>query len=244
MSEYRVGIIAEGPTDIELIREILRISFPKHSFVFAPLFPSPEELSMQKAKAGGFGWGGVYRACRELRDLLKFSSVAGKFDFLIIHVDGDVAYHSYEDAGIHDVPNDLPCGDRGDEVASVCERLDHVLLTWIGEIDAMPRIVFCTPHMATETWAGALVFPEEWEEISEYCDDDVVYLKLIELGRPKAEKVRRLMRKSRDGKNRKVTSAYARIKGYITFDTWQSVVKRYSQAKKFDDQLKTAVSVL
>lgn len=72
----------------------------------------------------------------------------------------------------------------------------------------------------------------------------MVYLKLIELGRPKAEKVRRLMRKSRDGKNRKVTSAYARIKGYITFDTWQSVVKRYSQAKKFDDQLKTAVSVL
>jgi hypothetical protein len=241
MSEYRVGIVAEGPTDVELIQGILSNSFPEHSFMFDPLFPSPGELSKQKAETGGFGWGGVYRACGELHDRLEFACAAGDFDFLVIHLDGDVAYHSYKDAGIHDSPHDLPCSEKGDAVPSVCAKLERVLLNWVSVVCDMFPIVLCIPYISTETWAGALVFPEAWEEISEDCPEDIVYAKLLELGRPKAAKARRLVRQTSDGKIKKVTHTYKRIGEYITYVGWQSVICRYIQAKKFDSQLKNMV---
>ncbi len=57
MSKYRVGIIAEGPTDISVIEGIVKNSFPDQVFVFNPISPTTQELSMQK-KDEGFGWGG------------------------------------------------------------------------------------------------------------------------------------------------------------------------------------------
>ena len=233
MSEYRVGIIAEGVTDVYVIRAILNQCFSEHRFSLILLSPSEEELTLQK-KEGGFGWGGVYRTCRELKERLVFASSVGGFDFLIVHLDGDVAEYRYEDAGIHDVENDLPCAVIGDTVSSICEKLERVLFRWVSDVKDAPPIVFCIPYIATETWAGALVFPESWADISEDCDEDLVYARLIALGRPKKEKLRRLMRLNREGSPKKVTSTYNQIGGYITQETWQSVVHQYKQAEKFD----------
>ena len=56
MSKYRVGIIAEGPTDISVIEGIVKNIFPDDVFVFNAISPTPNELSMQQ-KDEGFGWG-------------------------------------------------------------------------------------------------------------------------------------------------------------------------------------------
>ncbi|WP_315004706.1 hypothetical protein [uncultured Selenomonas sp.] len=236
MSEYRVGIITEGPTDIHLITGILENGFPSHRFLPTLLSPTQEELDLQK-KDGGFGWRSVYLTCRELKDRLAFSTCVGGFDFLVIHIDGDVAYHRYEDAGIVDAPGVLPCAALGDEIGSVCAKLEGVLSEWIGNMSDTPQIVFCIPYISTETWAGALVFPESWGDVSEDCNEDFVSRRLVALGRPKAEKARRLVRQS-GGQIKKVNGTYSRIGEYITCKGWRAGVCRYRQAEKFDNQLK------
>ena len=104
MSEYHVGIIAEGPTDISLIKGIVRCAFPDGRFVFRTISPTEEELKSGR-KEEGFGWGGVYKVCQGLRMGL---------DFLIVHVDGDVAYSSYRDANLKTERTDLPYAHDGD----------------------------------------------------------------------------------------------------------------------------------
>lgn len=241
MSEYRVGMIAEGPTDIHLITGVLGKCFPEHSFLLDWLSPSPEELSMQKSKTGGFGWASVYRTCNELRRHLALSTCAGGFDFLVIHLDGDVAFHTYASAGISGAPGVLPCAATDDAIPSVCAKLEDLLWQWIGDTNGIrdiPRIVFCIPYIVTETWAGALVFPESWEAISEDSSEGIVYEKLLELGRPKKEKGRRLVQRKSNDKIQKVRNTYRAIAVYITPDTWREVVHRYGQAEKFDRRLR------
>lgn len=72
MSKCRVGIIAEGPTDVSVIQGIVTTIFPDKVFVFNSISPTPEEISMQR-KDEGFGWGGVYRVCRRLSDKLRMA---------------------------------------------------------------------------------------------------------------------------------------------------------------------------
>ena len=67
MCEYHVGIIAEGPTDVELIKGIMCTIFENDSFCFRTISPTPQELQAQQKKEG-FGWGGVYRVCRGLKE--------------------------------------------------------------------------------------------------------------------------------------------------------------------------------
>ena len=77
MYEYNVGIIAEGPTDVEVIEGILRTVFAKDTFCFRTISPTPQELQSQRKKEG-FGWGGVYRVCKDLREKLEMLTLMGR----------------------------------------------------------------------------------------------------------------------------------------------------------------------
>lgn len=232
MSDCRVGIISEGPTDTCMIEAVLRAVFPEEHFICDSIFPSAQELSMQQSSVG-FGWGGVCRVCGELETRLEFATSVGSFDFLVIHIDGDVAHHTYQSAGIRDHIQDLPCGEAGEPITTICEKLEQVVRRWIGDAQNMPHIVFCIPYIATETWAGAIFFPEAWEDIAEETPEKAIYSRLERLGNTKREKKRRLMH---NGK--KITGTYRRMSLYLTHDVWESVTSRYEQAKKFDKGLK------
>ena len=45
MSEYHIAIVAEGPTDIVVIQNLVMKSFQDTRFVFHTLSPTDEELS-------------------------------------------------------------------------------------------------------------------------------------------------------------------------------------------------------
>lgn len=123
---------------------------------------------------------------------------------------------------------------------TAADASEGVLSEWIGNMSDTPQIVFCIPYISTETWAGALVFPESWGDVSEDCNGDFVSRRLVALGRPKAEKARRLVRQS-GGQIKKVNGTYSRIGEYITCKGWRAVVCRYRQAEKFDNQLKESL---
>lgn len=221
MYEYNVGIIAEGPTDVEVIEGILRTVFAKDTFCFRTISPTPQELQSQRKKEG-FGWGGVYRVCKDLREKLEMLTLMGAaFDLLVIHVDGDVAYKDYADIEEQPLQNDLPC-------ASVTAE--------VQEAGSIP-VVLCLPFLSTETWAGQLLYPGEWTDIDEKTSEDIIYHRLFLLGQPKSEKERRLIRQ-KAGKMKKNTKGYQNLARQMTAAGWMGVTQRYVQAKRFDAALK------
>ena len=236
MSKYRVGIIAEGPTDISIIEGIVKTIFPEDIFIFNPISPSPKELEIQ-AKEGGFGWAGVYRVCISLTEKLSLAEeISGRFDCVIIHIDGDVAYKKYSDIGeLNPRSDNLPCATASDKYDEVCADLERVLYGWIDANNA--NIVPCIPYICMETWVGHWLYPIYWTDMIESSDEETVYGTLYRLGAPKSEKNPRLIR-IKDKKIRKCSKGYINAAVMLTGTLWNSVTERYIQAEIFDSNLK------
>lgn len=96
MSELRVALVAEGPTDRVVIEAALRALLPR-PFTLALLQPEPTRPHM------GTGWCGVFKWCREFAARSPASLEADPtlpgFDLFVIHLDADVAEKSYPDCG-------------------------------------------------------------------------------------------------------------------------------------------------
>lgn len=234
MSEYRVGIIAEGPTDLPVIKAIVKLVFSSDTFIFTDISPTSEEISKQKKKEG-FGWGGVYRVCKGLKDRLELLSLAqAPFDFLIVHLDGDVATKTYSSIKEVVEPDAVTDAAQNDTVAEICFKLESVLKKWINSDTQI--IIPCIPYICTETWAGNWLYPDEWEQIVEESSEEAVYQLLIQLGHGKIAKKSRLIYR-KDGKPKKVTSNYRTLANHLTKELWENTITRYSQAKKFETYL-------
>lgn len=237
MYEYTVGIIDEGPTDVDIIKAVLKVSFPNDVFNFRQIFPSPKELSNQ-GSSEGFGWGGVYRVCRDLRE--KIAMLPDMYDFFIVHVDGDVAYKQYSSIGEQPLEEDLPCASELDPIQENGQKFRTVVEKWVDNI-SLP-IVFCLPFMCTETWVGNWLYPSDWGNISENTPDEEIYHQLFLLGKPKNEKKHRLIRKH-GNEMKKVTKNYREAASSLTQRAWEDVMQRYVQAYRFHADLKRTMNV-
>lgn len=152
-------MVAEGPTDKIIIEAVISSVFAGRAFVLRQLQPE-ESLAFGPM---GTGWGGVYRWCRQAsaraggpirRDLLFLT-----YDLLIVHLDAEVARENYANAGITDPANDLPCSRPCPPPEASTDALREVMLRWIGETEAPPKTVLCTPSMKTETWVLCALYP-------------------------------------------------------------------------------------
>ena len=237
MSECRVGIIAEGITDIYLIEGILTCAFPARRFVFQQISPTAGELSTGR-KAEGFGWRSVYQACCELAPRLEILNACGKsLDLLVIHLDCDVAGATYQQANIETERQNLPCAEPGDSVALAGETLQQVVCDWIGTAeDEASAIAFCLPFINTEAWAGYLIYPEYRQKFTEQSTEREIYQWLLAIGNRKANKSKQLLRQ-KDGRVRKVTRNYRRMMDDVTMNDWITLKTDYLQAKRFALQL-------
>lgn len=238
MSEYHIAIVAEGPTDIVVIQNLVKKSFQDKRFVFHRLSPTDEELSSGR-KAEGFGWGSVYKVCHDLITKMKLLEEANALiDLLIIHVDGDVAFKRYGEAHIQTILTDLPCGNKEWSVMENCDALQTVVAGWLCGI-SIPRVL-CIPYICTETWVAALIFPEFNQGDFEKMEEIALYRKMIEKTRSKKEKLRRLIQE-RNGRFKKNTGVYASLLAQITLESWQGVCEKLEQAERFDRDLKAGI---
>ena len=240
MSECRVGIIAEGTTDVSVIKGIVKTIFPDKVFVFNAISPTPEEIETQQ-KDEGFGWGGVYRVCRRLKDKLELAeAISGAFDCVIIHIDADVAYKNYSDIGeSNPSKDDLPCVKVNDTVESLCSSLESVLLNWLD--NDYSKIVTCIPYICTETWVGCWMYRQQWSDIEECTDEQTIYGLLYRLGIPKKEKDNRLIEKKTKGLKKR-TKGYINAAARLSPELWNLVTNRYKQADLFDKKLSILIS--
>jgi hypothetical protein len=165
MSDLRIAIVAEGPTDLIVLESALK-AFLKKPFVATLLQP---ETSAAFSSFGptGAGWGGVYRWCggvvKEFGSLGAHQLLFGSYDLLILHIDTDVADQSYKDARITPNPSDLPlpCAKPCPPPSDTADEIRRVVLSWLKEPSLPPKTAFCVPSTSTETWVLASLFPSD-----------------------------------------------------------------------------------
>jgi hypothetical protein len=160
MSELRIALVAEGPTDQIIIEAALKAILP-NSFVLTLLQPESTRPDM------GNGWGGVFKWCRALQRQgfasLEDDVTLGLFDLIIIHLDADVADKSYADYGqamsqaAANLPT-LPCSQPCPPPSTTVSQLKSLLLAWLGLNAVGTKTVFCIPSKASEAWLASAVF--------------------------------------------------------------------------------------
>jgi hypothetical protein len=163
MSEPRIGLVAEGPTDYELINAALK-AILQRPFVLTLLQPEPSLPVL------GNGWGGVLKWCdaasQRRTGSLDTDPTLALFDLLIIHLDVDVALKQYADCGtlVEKIANEkawphLPCNQPCPPVATTCAALQAVLLGWLGDVEPGAKTVLCLPAQSTGAWLVAALLP-------------------------------------------------------------------------------------
>jgi hypothetical protein len=161
MSDLRIALVAEGPTDYEVIQAALK-SFLAKPFTMVLLQPEATQGIM------GTGWCGVLKWCQAAHQRHHGSidtdpTLVG-FDLIIIHLDVDVASKQYGDCGgaLAAIAKDsnwesLPCMQPCPPVSNTVDFLSAVIKSWLGQVTLGDRTLFCLPAQSSGTWLAAAV---------------------------------------------------------------------------------------
>lgn len=232
MSDLRVALVAEGPTDAIVIEAALKALLPGRAFVLTRLQPEPTRPKM------GTGWGGVLRWCLDFatRGHARFEDdpTLPGFDLFVVHLDADIAEKRYADVSIEiadlagqrnwpALPNIVPCPP-----ASGCaDVVRGCLLSWAGMQALGPKTVLCVPSKAVDAWIVAAVFGDGHALLTGLeCNLNIE----SQLGAlPKAQRLKKTQRE------------YRAHSGAIT-KAWSTVRQRCTQAERFSTEV-TAVGL-
>lgn len=162
MSDLRVALVAEGPTDAIVIEAALKALLPR-PFVLTLLQPEPTRPKL------GTGWGGVLRWCLDFatRGHARFEDdpTLPGFDLFVVHIDADVAEKRYADVsdeiadlaeqrGWPTLPNVIQCPPA----SGSADAMRTCILAWAGMQAPGSKTVLCVPSKATEAWLTAATF--------------------------------------------------------------------------------------
>ncbi len=159
MSDLRVALVAEGPTDAIIIEAALKALLLR-PFVLTQLQPEPTRPRL------GTGWGGVLQWCRNFaargQVRLEDDPTLPGFDFFVVHVDADVAEGAYANVsneianialqcGWPALPNNIQCPPPTGSV----DVVRTCVLSWSGMQALGPKTVLCVPSKAIDAWLAA-----------------------------------------------------------------------------------------
>jgi hypothetical protein len=231
MSDIRVALVGEGPTDAVVIEAALK-ALLRNPFVLTTLQPEPTRPKLGK------GWGGVLRWCRDFASRghaqLEDDPTLPGFDLFIVHLDADVAEYRYEDvspdfanealaSGWPPLPNNVPCPPA----AGSADIVRALPLAWAGLKALGPKTVLCVPSKAVDAWLAAALFGAGHALLNGLECNLMLATQLAVL--PRASKVRKTTREYRDREN-------------TVAQEWGLVRQRCSQAARFSEEVE-AVSL-
>lgn len=230
MSDLRIALVAEGPTDLVIIEAALKAILPR-AFVLTQLQPEATRPDL------GQGWSGVLKWCqaaslRHAGPIVQDPTLAG-FDLIIIHLDVDVATMDYGNLG-QDIARlgqssgwgVLPCAQACPPVTKTVTALRTVLQSWLGQATVGHHTVLCLPAQSSGTWLAAALLPTTHQLLTNTECNLGVENGLAIL--PKAERVK---------KNRREYQAKA---ADLTAN-WGKVKAICSQAQVFEDDILAAL---
>jgi len=226
MSDLRIALVAEGPTDSIVIEAALKAILSK-PFVLTLLQPEETRPTI------GRGWGGVLRWCFEFakRGLPKIEDdpMLPGFDLFVIHVDADVAECAYADlsaeiavaAGERGYPP-LPCVVPCPPPTNSVDQMRNCLQKWLSVVAPGPKTVFCVPSKSIDAWLASAVL-----------DSGHALLPGIECNLNLAAQLEALPVRLRV---KKTTLQYRTRSAKVTA-SWNSVRQRCSQAERFSNDV-------
>lgn len=226
MSELRVALVAEGPTDAVVIEAALKALLPR-PFVLTQLQPEPTRPKL------GTGWGGVLRWCLDFttRGHASFEDdpTLPGFDLFVVHVDADVAAQTYADLG-HAIARlaeqrgwpALPEGRPCPPCASSADTMRACIVAWAGLRAIGPRTVLCVPSKATEAWLTAAMFADGHALLGDLECNLTIGAQLTLL--PLAQRIRK-------------TPPEYRTRERAIVAAWPTVRQRCTQAERFSAEI-------
>lgn len=225
MSDLRIALVAEGPTDYVIIEAALKAFLPQ-PFILTQLQPEAT-----KPEIGG-GWGGVLKWCsmagERFQGPIDQDPTLVDFDLLIIHLDVDVATFNYADCGEHIALlaqqkswANLPCAQVCPPVGSTVQALQTVITSWLGQA-SLGGTVLCLPAQSSGTWLAVALLDAAHPLLTNAECDITVESRLAQL--PKSQRVKKSRRE------------YMQYAAELT-NKWTDVKIICSQA----DQFETAV---
>lgn len=190
MSDLRIALVAEGPTDRIILEKALEAVLKERSFVLQQL--QSENL---KPKLGG-GWCGALRWCQAARTRhrgpLDDDPTLQTFDLVILHLDADVAGKKYADCGpsLEEQARKhswgpLPCSRPCPPASQSAAALGFVLRSWLGGATPGEKTLLWLPkkdRIRKSTRAYTEKAPEiaaNWPRVKSLCplaqqfEDDV-----------------------------------------------------------------------
>jgi hypothetical protein len=235
-STLRIGLIAEGVTDYEVLKAAIEAMLDGQSFDIKLLQPDSSVAFTGAGNAGplGGGWRGVYKWCllaaQRGNGRWQDDPVFGFYDLYVLHLDADVAGEDPANDPVNPIPQlagTLPCEQSCPPPNATTDRLRQLMLLWIGEAEVPPRTVLCTPSKCVEAWVIATFFPHDGQMIKRgwECQPDPA----SRLGQqPKAN---RFAKRQADYR--------ARSTGIR--DGCQRIANRLTEAKRFQDEFTTVL---
>ncbi|MDR2755337.1 MAG: hypothetical protein LBC20_06485 [Planctomycetaceae bacterium] len=250
MSEtLEIGIIAEGPTDILVIKEIVEnLISDQCEFTCTSIQPKCSAAFEQLNTELGTGWSGVCRCLLEMKEQSngKFNQHIGiqRLDILIIHLDVDVTRQSYAEGHLRNIDDNLPCPSipcslspkRRKLCPSNCDiphqRADAIRQVVLNWLNCTPQqLVFCTPSDAMDAWVFAAFFP----------DDTRIRQNKLEC----VEKPERLLKSQPKQKRIEKTVMDYRKKVVGSFgDLWSNARKNCSEAERFSQEFLQILNIV
>ena len=163
MSDLRVAIIAEGPTDEIIISAALK------AILTRPFVPNLIQPEPTRPQFGG-GWCGVLKWCADFAargfPSLEEDPTLSLYDLFVIQLDADVADFSYADGGVglpqvaqQEGWEMLPCSHPCPPPEGAVNNLKPVLLSWLHIPAIGDRTVLCIPSKSSEAWLASAVYP-------------------------------------------------------------------------------------
>jgi len=233
MSDLRIGMTVEGPTDAMVLEAGLS-AFLQSSFTSVTLQPQ-----IPPGKSGA-GWSGVFWWCRQIGSQgyssLVESPILNHLDLVIIQVDADVAGMPYSSAKIDDPPyNDLPCEYPCPPASRTVGALHNVVRGWLDPSRPGAKAVICIPSKCIEAWAAAALYgPNDPDLVDDLeCSFEVIpYLH----AKPAKERLVRI----REGKWRKEPGKFKRAQQTIS-NRWSDVKYYCPQAAHFQEEVEGAL---
>jgi len=230
MSDLRIALVAEGPTDYVILEAALK-AFLGRDFVLIQLQPEATQPEM------GSGWCGVLKWCYEASKRcigpVDQDTTLSNFDLLILHLDVDVSTFQYGNCGqtTNDLAiacnwGDLPCAQVCPPVSSTCDALKVVVDSWLGQATLGQHSVLCLPAHSSGTWLAAATLGAAHPLLANAeCDIQV------EANLERLPLQQRIKKRPRDYRN------YAPV----MTENWQQVKNICTQAQVFEQDVLNAI---
>jgi len=230
MSELRVALIAEGPTDAIIVGAALKAILDK-PFILQTLQPEATPGPV------GTGWCGVFKWCRAFAGRgaagLEDDPTLPGFDLFVVHLDADVAEASYADGGlaVEEAARallPLPCNQPCPPPTAAADEVRKRLVEWLGLKQVGPRTVVCLPSKAIDGWLAAGVL-----------QDGHALRTGLECNLRLADQLAVLPVNQRVRKGRR---DYLQHESAVTRE-WERIRKSCTQAERFHHEARAAVAV-